>query len=132
MEYPSHLLIFLTLLLSLFTISISAAPTTFAEVEKSWQRGLSEKDIHAEIGQHPTPSYHSRLPKEAGDGVKEQGFQGMLDERTMAVRQRSLHGVIGGKSLLERLLGQKRPKAEEQGSDIVEVLRPVRNRRWQF
>jgi hypothetical protein len=39
--YPSHLLIFITIL-SLFAVYTSAAPTSFAEVEESWQRGLSE------------------------------------------------------------------------------------------
>jgi hypothetical protein len=41
MVYPSHLLIFITIL-SFFAIYTSAAPTSFAEVEESWQRGLSE------------------------------------------------------------------------------------------
>jgi hypothetical protein len=36
--FPSRLLLVITVL-SLYT---SAAPTSFAEVEKSWQRGLSE------------------------------------------------------------------------------------------
>jgi hypothetical protein len=41
MIYPSRLLLFITIL-SLFTCYTSAAPTSFAEVEESWQRGLSE------------------------------------------------------------------------------------------
>jgi hypothetical protein len=39
--YPSRLLTFITIL-SLFAVHTSAAPTSFAEVEESWQRGLSE------------------------------------------------------------------------------------------
>jgi hypothetical protein len=41
MMYPSRLLLVITIL-SLFTLYTSAAPTSFAEVEESWQRGLSE------------------------------------------------------------------------------------------
>ncbi|KEQ66502.1 uncharacterized protein M437DRAFT_62698 [Aureobasidium melanogenum CBS 110374] len=135
MAHSSHLLIFLTFLLSFLAISTSAAPTTFAEVEESWQRGLSEKDIHTAIDQHPTPSYHSQIPyshQHASDEDKETGFQGMLDERTMAVR-RKLNSVIGEKrrGFVAVLFGGSR-EIEGEGNEGVEVLRPVRNRRWQF
>lgn len=40
----SRLLLFITIL-SVFTFYTSAAPTSFAEVEESWQRGLSEVRI---------------------------------------------------------------------------------------
>ncbi|CAD0099326.1 unnamed protein product, partial [Aureobasidium mustum] len=118
----SGLFVFLTLLLSLFAISTSAAPTTFAEVEESWQRG-----------QHPTPSYHSHLPShqhsnDYNDGNTETAFQGMLDERTMAVR-RKLHNVIGRRGVFGVMFGGK---AEVERREEIEVLRPVRNRRWQF
>jgi hypothetical protein len=59
----------------------------------------------------------------------------MLDARTMAVR-RKLHRVIGRRGFAG-MFGQK--KAEEEGTEgeiaedvETEVLRPVRNRRWQF
>jgi hypothetical protein len=39
-----RLFLFITIL-SLFTLYTSAAPTSFAEVEESWQRGLSEVKI---------------------------------------------------------------------------------------
>lgn len=169
MARPTHFLVIFTFLLSLLAFSASAAPTTFAEVEESWQRGLSEvsllplllllslalhilfpllpstglqniltsyqqKDIHTEIGQHPTPSYHSHLPSQqhpCDDSDRETGFQGMLDERTMAVR-RKLHNVIGRRGMIAILFGQKKEEVEVEGSEDQEVLRPVRNRRWQF
>jgi hypothetical protein len=63
----------------------------------------------------------------------------MLDARTMAVR-RKLHRVIGRRGGFARgrlggLFGQKR---DREGMEVegevgeTEVLRPVRNRRWQF
>lgn len=55
----------------------------------------------------------------------------MLDERTMAVR-RKLHHVIGRRGMMAILFGQKGEKAEVEASEDQEVLRPVRNRRWQF
>jgi hypothetical protein len=56
----------------------------------------------------------------------------MLDERTMAVR-RKLHSVIGRRrGMIAVLFGGRQEKVEMQESEVMEVLRPVRNRRWQF
>lgn len=56
----------------------------------------------------------------------------MLDERTMAVR-RKLHSVIGRRrGMMAVLFGGRQEKMEIQESEVTEVLRPVRNRRWQF
>jgi hypothetical protein len=44
MTQLSRLLLFLTIL-SLFTLCTSAAPTSFAEIEESWQKGLSEVNV---------------------------------------------------------------------------------------
>lgn len=52
----------------------------------------------------------------------------MLDERTMAVR-RKLHNVIGRRGVFGVMFGAK---AEVETREEIEVLRPVRNRRWQF
>jgi hypothetical protein len=61
----------------------------------------------------------------------------MLDARTMAVR-RKLYRAFGGRGRRRRrvfggLFGHKTDK-EVTGVDgtDVQVLRPVRNRRWQF
>jgi hypothetical protein len=70
----------------------------------------------------------------------------MLDVRTMAVRRRKLHRAFGGRGrrrvfggLSGGLFGQKIGKevagvegTEGTEMEDVEVLRPVRNRRWQF
>jgi hypothetical protein len=61
-------------------------------------------------------------------------FQGMLDARTMAVR-RKLHRVIGRRGF--RIFGQRRRDEKDTEGEVAEgveteVLRPVRNRRWQF
>jgi hypothetical protein len=72
--------------------------------------------------------------------AEEAEFQGMLDARTMAVR-RKVRRVIGRRGGFARgrfggLFGQKRDREgmEVEGEVEVEteVLRPVRNRRWQF
>jgi hypothetical protein len=63
----------------------------------------------------------------------------MLDARTMAVR-RKLHRAFRGRGIrvFGELFGQKTDKeverVEVEGTETedVEVLRPVRNRRWQF
>lgn len=96
---------------------------------------IKQKDIHTAIDQHPTPSYHSQIPyshQHSSDEDKETGFQGMLDERTMAVR-RKLNSVIGEKrrGFVAVLFGGSR-EIEGEGNEGVEVLRPARNRRWQF
>ena len=52
----------------------------------------------------------------------------------MAVR-RNLHRVIGGRRGFGGLFGGKGRVKEEDGERVeveTEVLRPVRNRRWQF
>lgn len=53
-------------------------------------------------------------------------FEGMLDERTMAVRRQSAT-VAGFAKMIRDVL--RRGEEVEVG---VEVLRPVRNRRWEF
>lgn len=57
----------------------------------------------------------------------------MLDERTMAVR-RKLHDVIGKRrrGMMAVLFGGKRDEVGVHENEVAEVLRPVRNRRWQF
>jgi hypothetical protein len=109
---------------------------------------LKQNEIHKETTQHPTPSYHhhfhlhrhrhipsspqSSSPSNTGTDVEEAEFQGMLDARTMAVR-RKLHRVIGRRGEFG-IFGQKREKNVETEGEVGEtdVLRPVRNRRWQF
>lgn len=56
-------------------------------------------------------------------------FEGMLDERTMAVRRQSAAEikVVGFAKMIRDVL--RRGEEVEVG---VEVLRPVRNRRWEF
>jgi hypothetical protein len=55
----------------------------------------------------------------------------MLDARTMAVR-RKLHNVIGRRWYgVMSAVKMHKEWVEVDGVD-VEVLRPVRNRRWQF
>lgn len=54
----------------------------------------------------------------------------MLDARTMAVR-RKLHRVIGRRGGFY-IFAQKVKIYEGAEEEDKEVLRPVRNRRWQF
>jgi hypothetical protein len=60
----------------------------------------------------------------------------MLDARTMAVR-RKLHRVIGRRGGFG-IFGQKKRGKEDVEEEVEsvdadsEVLRPVKNRRWQF
>ncbi|THY04726.1 hypothetical protein D6D03_03436 [Aureobasidium pullulans] len=102
MANPSRLLTFyITILLSLLFLRANAAPISFADVEESWKRGLSEQNV----------------------------FEGMLDERTMAVRRQSAAEikVAGFAKMIRDVL--RRGEEVEVG---VQVLRPVRNRRWEF
>lgn len=55
----------------------------------------------------------------------------MLDERTMAVR-RKLRSVIGRRRGFVGVLFGSESKEVGGERNEVEVLRPVRNRRWQF
>ncbi|THY32311.1 hypothetical protein D6D00_01640 [Aureobasidium pullulans] len=99
MANQSRLLSFyITILLSLLFLRGNAAPISFADVEESWKRGLSEQNV----------------------------FEGMLDERTMAVRRQSAT-VAGFAKMIRDVL--RRGEEVEVG---VQVLRPVRNRRWEF
>lgn len=59
----------------------------------------------------------------------------MLDARTMAVR-RKLHNVLGRRSgfyiFAQKVRVWEETETETEGQEDKEVLRPVRNRRWQF
>ncbi|THX16749.1 hypothetical protein D6D13_01181 [Aureobasidium pullulans] len=137
MANPSRLLAFyITLLLSLLFFHANAAPISFADVEESWKRGLSEQAIHASsLTKHPTPSWiplilssssTTHITSKPPTTSEQNVFEGMLDERTMAVRRQSAT-VAGFAKRIRDVL--RRGEEVEVG---VEVLRPVRNRRWEF
>ena len=49
----------------------------------------------------------------------------------MAVR-RKLHNVIGRRGVMAVMFGRRKEIGEMERREETEVLRPVRNRRWQF
>ncbi|THX59866.1 hypothetical protein D6D06_01689 [Aureobasidium pullulans] len=139
MANPSRLLTYyITILLSLLFLRGNAAPISFADVEESWKRGLSEQAIHASSStKHPTPSWIPLILSSSSSSTthitskppttsEQNVFEGMLDERTMAVRRQSAT-VAGFAKMVRDVL--RRGEEVEVG---VEVLRPVRNRRWEF
>ncbi|THW94459.1 hypothetical protein D6D15_02031 [Aureobasidium pullulans] len=139
MANPSRLLTYyITILLSLLFLRGNAAPISFADVEESWKRGLSEQAIHASSStKHPTPSWIPLILSSSSSSTthitskppttsEQNVFEGMLDERTMAVRRQSAT-VAGFAKMIRDVLS--RGEEVEVG---VEVLRPVRNRRWEF
>ncbi|THZ74302.1 hypothetical protein D6C84_09434 [Aureobasidium pullulans] len=138
MANPSRLLTFyITILLSLLFLRGNAAPISFADVEESWKRGLSEQAIHASSStKHPTPSWiplilsssssTTHITSKPPTTSEQNVFEGMLDERTMAVRRQSAT-VAGFAKMIRDVL--RRGEEVEVG---VQVLRPVRNRRWEF
>ncbi|THW05338.1 hypothetical protein D6D24_10287, partial [Aureobasidium pullulans] len=125
---------YITILLSLLFFHANAAPISFADVEESWKRGLSEQAIHASSStKHPTPSWiplilssTTHITSKPPTTSEQNVFEGMLDERTMAVRRQSAT-VAGFAKMIRDVL--RRGEEVEVG---VEVLRPVRNRRWEF
>ncbi|TIA34619.1 hypothetical protein D6C78_06717 [Aureobasidium pullulans] len=142
MANQSRLLTFyITILLSLLFLHANAAPISFADVEESWKRGLSEQAIHASSStKHPTPSWiplilsssfssTTHITSKPPTTSEQNVFEGMLDERTMAVRRQSAAEikVAGFAKMIRDVL--RRGEEVEVG---VEVLRPVRNRRWEF
>ncbi|THZ32642.1 hypothetical protein D6C89_00153 [Aureobasidium pullulans] len=137
MANPSRLLTYyITILLSLLFLRGNAAPISFADVEESWKRGLSEQAIHASSStKHPTPSWiplilssssTTHITSKPPTTSEQNVFEGMLDERTMAVRRQSAT-VAGFAKMIRDVL--RRGEEVEVG---VQVLRPVRNRRWEF